>query len=471
MTQLTSRSPVTQAIIWEGQAAGQAEIDKAVSLARTAQPSWAAQPLSARIELLQTFKKQLLQHKNELAQAISLETGKPLWESKSEVDAMIGKVDISVEAYGVRCAERQLSTPAGQAITRHKPHGVVAVFGPFNFPGHLPNGHIVPALLAGNSVIFKSSELTPLVAEKTIGIWQKCGLPSGVLNLLQGGRDTGELLARHPEINGLYFTGSAKTGQSLLKQFAATPQKILALEMGGNNPLVVSQISDLPAAAYLTIQSAFLTAGQRCTCARRLIVVKQPAFLEELQRMTARIQVGRFDQTPEPFMGPVISTAAAQRLLQAQARLQQQNAKVLVEMRALELGPTFLSPGIVDVTEVPDRSDEELFGPLLQLIRVNSFEEALEEANRTQYGLSAGLLSDRAEEYQRFFSQVKAGVINWNASTTGASSAMPFGGIGLSGNHRPSAFYAADYCAYPVSSVERSKLSLPEKLSPGISAK
>lgn len=471
MKTLVSTNPTTGETLWTGAAADAKAVEAVVLRAKAAGQEWASLPIPTRATYLTAFKSELKRERDSLAETISAETGKPLWESKGEVDAMIGKVDLSLEAYQLRCAERTLQLPSGTSTTRHKPHGVVAVFGPFNFPGHLPNGHIVPALLAGNTVIFKPSELTPRVAEHTLEIWQRSQMPTGVLQLVQGGRETGELLARNPHLNGLYFTGSATTGRILLKQFSAHPEKILALEMGGNNPLVIGKAADHWAAAYITVQSAFLTSGQRCSCARRLIVPHTTAgdqFLESLVTLTQTIRVGRYTDTPEPFMGPLINQQAADRVLRAQDSMLEHGAKSLVKAERLPQGPAFLSPGIIDVTTVTDRADEEIFGPLLQLIRVQDLSAAIQEANNTQFGLTAGLLSDDEEEYRHFYAAVHAGVINWNTPLTGASSAMPFGGIGLSGNYRPSAFYAADYCAYPVASLESPRVQIPPARLPGI---
>lgn len=469
--ELISRNPATNEIVWKGHASSEVEVNTAVLSAKSAFTSWSKLAVIERIRYIKAFQEKLKASQDILAEAISKETGKPLWESISEVNSMASKVDISIDAYSVRCAEMLSNNPGGQSITRHRPHGAVAVFGPFNFPGHLPNGHIVPALLAGNTVIFKPSEMTPLVAEITGHLWCIAGLPKGVINIVQGGRDTGALLALHPDIDGLFFTGSWATGKLFSEKFAERPEKILALEMGGNNPLVVTQIADLKAAAYLTILSAYLTAGQRCSCARRLIVLEGPqgdAFLTLLQEMISGIKIGAFDEKPEPFMGPVISSAAAQKILAAQDILKKQGGHSLIEMRQLKEGLPFLSPGLMDVTGLANRRDEEIFGPFLQLIRVPDFDAAIEEANRTEYGLTAGLLSDRHHEYEEFYQRVRAGVINWNAQLTGASSAAPFGGIKKSGNHRPSAYYAADYCSYPVASIESKKVSMPSSVLPGI---
>ena len=384
---------------------------------------------------------------------------------------MIGKIDISVRAYEERTGVKENPMPQGRAFVRHKPHGVVAVFGPYNFPGHLPNGHIVPALLAGNTVVFKPSELTPKVAELTVKIWQEAGIPAGVINLVQGEVDTGKALASDDGIDGLFFTGSSRTGHYLHQQFAGRPEKILALEMGGNNPLLVKDVANIDAAVHDIIQSAFITSGQRCTCARKLYLpanAEGDAILARLLDVSSKIQVGEYDAQPQPFMGSMISVAAAQSMLKAQQQLVALGGKILLELRQLDPAKALVTPGIIECSDITDFPDEEHFGPLLKVFRFNDFDQAIAAANNTSFGLSAGLLSDSYELYQHFYKRIRAGIVNWNRPITGASSAAPFGGIGKSGNHRASAYYAADYCAYPVASVELEQVVLPEQLSPGL---
>ncbi|MCY1341942.1 N-succinylglutamate 5-semialdehyde dehydrogenase [compost metagenome] len=467
-----SLNPVTQAVVWSGRGANAAQVDEAVKAARAAFPAWARRPLEERITILEQFAVTLREHADELARCIGEETGKPLWESATEVTSMVNKVAISIQSYRERTGEKSGPLADATAVLRHKPHGVVAVFGPYNFPGHLPNGHIVPALLAGNAVVFKPSELTPKVAELTVKCWVEAGLPAGVLNLVQGARETGVALAGNPGIDGLFFTGSSRTGNLLHQQFAGRPDKILALEMGGNNPLVVDQVQDVDAAVYTIIQSAFISAGQRCTCARRLLVPEGAwgdALLARLVSVASTIRVGAFDDQPAPFMGSVISLDAARHLLKAQEHLIAGGAVALLAMSQPLENAALLTPGILDVTAVADRPDEEFFGPLLQVIRYRDFDAAIAEANATQYGLAAGLLSDSAERYQQFLIESRAGIVNWNKQLTGAASSAPFGGVGASGNHRASAYYAADYCAYPVASLESETLALPATLTPGVS--
>lgn len=468
---LHSLAPHDLQPIWQGHVASVADVDAAFTAARTAFEAWASRDVADREAIARAFAQALKADAETLACCIAAEVGKPLWEARTEVAAMIGKVEISIRAYHERTGEQTQPTDFGRHVLRHRPHGVVAVFGPYNFPGHLPNGHIVPALLAGNTVLFKASEQTPAVAELTLRIWERAGLPAGVINLLQGERAVGEAIAAHPQLDGLYFTGSHRTGALLHRQFADAPGRILALELGGNNPLIVRPVDDLDAAVLDTVQSAFMTSGQRCTCARRLFVPATPwgdRYLQRLIDISATLIPGRWDAEPQPFMGPVIGPAAAQDLLTAQQRLLDLGARSLLPMRALDAGPCYLTPGLLDVSDVAEPPDEEHFGPLLQVYRYTDLEQALREANRTRYGLSAGFIGEDAAEYARFSRVIRAGIVNWNRPTTGASGSYPFGGIGNSGNHRPSAYYAADYCAYPVAGSEAAQPQRPATLPPGI---
>ncbi len=465
-----SLQPVTGDAVWDGNEANIEDVDAAIREARRVFPDWRRKPFAERRVVVEAFARKLEEHKEELAHQIGLETGKPLWESRTEVAAMIGKIAISVQAYDERTGHREADVAAGHAVLRHRPHGVVAVFGPYNFPGHLPNGHIVPALLAGNTVVFKPSEQAPGVAELTVRLWERAGLPDGVINLVQGTAGTGRTLASHPGIDGLFFTGSSAVGQLLHEQFGGQPEKILALEMGGNNPLIIQDVADVEGAVHHALQSAFLSAGQRCTCARRLLIPvgrKGDAVVERLVEVAGRIRVGEFDAEPQPFMGSVISPAAAERLLAAQRAMVAAGARPLLEMTRLREGTGLLSPGILDATGV-DLPDEEHFGPLLTVYRYQSFDDALMLANSTRFGLAAGILSDDRKLYERLLEEARAGIVNWNRPLTGASSAAPFGGVGASGNHRPSAYYAADYCAWPMASLEAAHSEMPDSLAPGL---
>lgn len=452
--ELVSYEPATGDAYWRGPVSN---VDIEIAIARANWVDWASQPITVRMEALRRFANVIRNRQDALADCIARETGKPLWEARTETESVIAKVEISCAAYSERTAQRRLEGNLGAKMSlRHKPHGVLAVLGPYNFPAHLPNGHIVPALIAGNAIVFKPSEKTPATGAMLVECYHAAGIPDGVVRLVIGGPDEGKALAASEEIDGLLFTGSARTGVQLSRQFADTPGRILALEMGGNNPIVVWNAADIEAAAVLVVQSAFLSAGQRCTAARRLIVANDQAraLLVAVKSLADRIIVGDPHSSPAPFMGPVIDNDVADGLQESFLTLMMKGGTAIKPLERPFSNKPFLSPAIIDVTSVQDRPDVELFGPILQVIRVKDFDEALLEANNTRYGLSASLVGGNPELYDRFWANIRAGVVNWNRPTNGAPSNAPFGGVGLSGNHRPSAYYAADYCAYPVVSTE-----------------
>ncbi len=418
---------------------------------------WARMPLAQRIELIRRFANAVRKHAEQFAELIARETGKPLWEARTEVEAVIGKVEISITAYAERTGMKKLNSALqGTAALRHKPHGLMAVLGPYNFPAHLPNGHIVPALIAGNVVVFKPSEKTPAVGEFLTRCFHEGGVPEGVVQCLHGGADAGKALVEHDGVDGVLFTGSARAGIAINRKLATNPGKIVALEMGGNNPIVVTNTPKLQDAAVTIVQSAFTTAGQRCTAARRLIVVDSmfDALIAEVKKLTERLIVDEPFAEPQPFMGCVIDNGAADLMSESFVALMGRGGKPIVHLRRPDEKLPFLTPAILDATDIADRPDIELFGPLLQAIRVSDLDAAIAEANNTRYGLSASLIGGSPQDFEHFWHEIRAGIVNWNRPTNGASSAAPFGGVGLSGNHRPAAYYAADYCAYPVASTE-----------------
>jgi succinylglutamic semialdehyde dehydrogenase len=441
---MKSTNPITGATVWEGEAASASDVAAAVARAREAFHDFCLTPLSERIAMRERWAEAVTARKEEIARAISDEIGKPMWEARTEAGAMAGKVGHSVRAQ----AERAGSSESDAMSLHHRPHGVMAVFGPFNFPGHLPNGHIVPALLAGNTIVFKPSELAPSLGDIFMELGQTAGLPDGVLNIVQGGRETGAALL-DADIDGLLFTGSAQTGTFFHKHFAGRPNVILALEMGGNNPLIIHDAADMDAAADIAAVSAFISAGQRCSCARRLILPTGAfgdAVLERIQARIADMAIGAPDE--DVFIGSVVSEEAAKAAVAFEADLADRGGRSLVK---LDRDGAFLRPGMMDVTGV-GVPDEEIFAPFLQVLRVDGIDTMVAAANDTRFGLAAGLVSDDADLWDHVRPRLRAGIANWNKPTTGAASSMPFGGPGLSGNFRPGAYYAADYCAWPQAS-------------------
>ena len=461
---LTSLNPSTGQILWRGEIADANAVDAAVKTAKVAFATWSLSPLEERIRLLERYAAILTDHRDQITDTIIRETGKVRREARAEAGALIGKIAISIEAYRTRTGYHKAEMEGGVRELSHRPLGVMAVFGPYNFPMHLPNGHIVPAVLAGNTIVFKPSEETPLCGELLISLMAQAGFPEGVLNVVQGGRETGVALSKHPEISGILFTGSYATGRKIHEALAGRPEVMLALEMGGNNPLIVSHTEDVDATARLIIDSAYSQGGQRCTCTRRLIVPTGSHGDEVIAAVAALIDQLRVDdpfEMPEPYIGPLINNTQADNVIKGQAMLVSLGGKILREATRLSEERPFITPGLIDITDAKNVPDEEIFGPLLCVIRVSDLDHAITVANATAYGLSAGVLSDRAEEWEYAAPRLSAGVLNYNRPTNGAVSSAPFGGPGHSGNYRPSAYYAADYCAYPVSSLLSTQATYP----------
>lgn len=467
---IASTDPSTGQIIWQGFEATPLEVRLAFQSAWSAFIPWANKNLDERTYILKTYASLLKAHLARLAWLLSEENGKPLWEAQTEIQAMINKVDISVQAYRERTGTKIEDKENYHAIVNHKPHGVMVVLGPFNFPGHLPNGHIVPALLAGNTIIYKPSELTPRFGLIMAELFAKANIPPGVINVLQGSGKVGEMLVKEPKA-GVLFTGSYKVGKRIHELVSGNVEKIVALEMGGNNPLVITECSALDAAISQTILSSFITAGQRCSCARRLIItpdISDTQFIKNLIEITQQLRLGSFRDQPEPFMGPLISEKAVDFIINHFEHWKKAGARILVGGTRHIKGKCFLMPTIIDMTHCESDEDEECFGPVLKLYQVKSFEDAINLANQTRYGLTAGIFTNNKMLYDEFRKRVFAGVINWNRHITGALSSSPFGGVGQSGNHRASAYYAADYSAYPVASIEQDQCSLVKGPVPGV---
>lgn len=452
--EIVSFEPATGSELWRGRI-GDAE--DVVARARRAWPLWAAQPLSTRIELLRRFANEVRKESDKLADLIARETGKPLWEARSEVDGVIDKVEVSVRAYAERTSQRKLDSALnGTSAVRHKPHGVLAVISPYNMPALLPAAQIIPALIAGNVVVFKPSEKAPATGELLVRCFHRGGISAAVVQVLQGGPEQAQTLAMHDGVDGVLFTGSAHAGVSINRKLASNPGKVVALELGGNNPIVVWDTPKIVDAATIVVQSAFTSAGQRCSSARRLIIksTMYDAVISEVRRLTERLIVGAPFDTPTPFMGPVIDNVAADGLTESFVYLLSNGGRAIKHMTRLREDLPFVSPAIIDVTKIDERPDVELFGPLLQVVAVDDFDEAIAEANNTRFGLVASLLGGSPQDYNRFWANVRAGVVNWNRPTIGENAGAPFGGTGLSGNNRPGGYYMADSCAYPVASAE-----------------
>ncbi len=449
-----------------------AAVNEAVASARTAFESWAFVAADERAALMSKLRSAIEARKDVFADTITRETGKPVWEAKSEVSAALNKIDITLSDGLALVAPREMGARAQRYA--FKPHGVALVLGPFNFPLHLMHGHVVPALLTGNTVIVKPSELAPGVGQLYAECFEAAGFPPGVFNLVQGEAAVGARLAAHPDVDAVMLTGSFNAGQAIKRATLEQPHKLLALELGGRNPALVLRDADLDKAVHDVLWGAFVTSGQRCS-GTAVALIERPlfdAFVARALEVIDRLVLGD-PLRGDVFMGPVISEEAAARFLLALEEAERAGVRALRSSGAIDVQPrgAYVSPSLHHV-ETPGAlayETEELFGPDLALEVVDDLDHALARANASIYGLSASVMTRDEGAFQHAWAHLRYGCVNWNAPTCGASSRLPFGGTRRSGNHRPAALFSTLYCSYPVATLEGAHSLDRATLSPGFS--
>lgn len=464
-----SLSPIDGTTLWEGWESESVEVDEMMTRASDAGRRWRNFPLNNRIEIVHNYQQHLKTHHAEIEQLIVREVGKLRWEAAGEVNASIAKIDLSIQAQQQRRSDllvghQDSNTRAIHTRVRYQPLGVVLILGPFNFPLHLPGGQIIPALLAGNAVVFKPSEQATAIGQWMVNAWRTAGLAKEVLQVIVGGPDVAAQAIDSPHTSAVFLTGSRSAGQSIHRRLAGRPSVLLALELGGNNPIVITGGLPDETVASLVSASAFLTAGQRCTCARRAIFVESSSTESQLERLVARtrnLRVGMPDDTPGPHIGPMISDAAVASLRSTYDKLLGLGCRPVIPWEIGSRVSNLVRPMIVDSSTLTTAQRNELgqmewFGPLLVVQRATDFDAAVIAAADTPYGLAAALLGGTEAMFEKFVSESGAGVVNWNGTTTGAAGRLPFGGLGESGNHRPAGFFAIDFCNDPVATIERS---------------
>lgn len=453
-------------VVWTGTPVV-SHAEEAIAAARRALPSWRALSFDERRAYLERWREACVRHAGRLAAAISREVGKVKWEAELEAKIVAEKVSITLEERVLaRVAGFEVAAGAGKTgICAFRPHGVITVLGPYNFPAHLPNGHIVPALLVGNTVVFKPSEKGASVGQLLAEIAHEVGFPAGVFNVVQGGGAIASRLATHPEVDGVLFTGSFPVGRRILEANLDTPGRLIALEMGGSNPAYISANADLRRAAIECVRAAYATTGQRCTCTRRILVDERviDRFVPMFMKLASTLVVAAADDGVPAFMGPLVTGEARDAVLRAQAALAARG-RLLLEASPLDREGFFLAPGAVELDRfrVKDEGDE-IFGPFVQIARVRDIDDAIQQANATRFGLAASIFTQDECEWRAFREGSRAGCVNWNTGTAGASSKLPFGGTGRSGNHRPAGAFAVDACAYPVATmIDSAELVIPQ---------
>jgi len=465
---IEDRSPADLSLLLGRHPWAVSQADAAVAAAREAQPAFAARPSGDREQLVRRIGAVLKDREEELARAIALDVGKPLWEARTEAQACSAKAAITA-GEGMKLVSPFPAPGQPGAECRFRPLGVLAVLGPFNFPVHLPNGHILPALACGNAVVFKPSEVAPQAAEVYARCLEQAGVPSGLFNLVQGGPAVGAALAGHEGVDGVLFTGSWAVGQAIQKANQGRT-KLLALEMGGKNAAVVLADADLEKAAYDVLFSAFVSAGQRCTAASRAIVVGNARrFAQRIVQLARQLSIGH-PLDDGVFMGPLASPAALEKF---ERGIRAAEAETLLDARRLQprgLQGCYVSPSVhfVGQRRSSPYEREELFGPDLAVYPAGSEEEALQIANATDYGLAASVHTRSEQAFDRCQRALECGVVNWNAPTVGASGRLPFGGLKRSGNHRPAALWSTLYCSAPVAVLRGDGAFDRTQLAPGV---
>jgi succinylglutamic semialdehyde dehydrogenase len=465
----SSLSPIDEKPVWQGHETQNDEIEKIMHRASLAGQTWQMTTLEQRIQVVRNYQSRLEADRAEIEALIVREVGKLPWEVAGEVGASIAKIDLSVQAYQQRRSDQTGDPTASndspvQRKIRYRPLGVTVVLGPFNFPLHLPGGQIIPALLAGNAVVFKPSEQATAVGQWIVDAWRSAGLDEDLLQPIFGGPSVAGRAIDSRHTAAVFLTGSRAAGRAIHRQLAGRPDVLLALELGGNNPIVIAEDVAVDTVAAIVSASAFISAGQRCTCARRAIFVESASTTSQIERLVKRTQdlrVGMPTDSPQPHVGPLISKSAADGLRTTYEKLLQLGCRPVIPFETDSHAANLVRPTIVDASgfsaeQLAELGQLEWFGPLLVIQTVPNFDTAVASAANTSYGLAAALLGGDQRMFDRFAIQVGAGVVNWNGTTTGAAGTLPFGGLGDSGNHRPAGFFAIDFCNDPIAILERS---------------
>lgn len=450
-------------------------IDRACVEAKKAYMPWARLSMDERKNYLMKLKGIYEAEAPRMAEAIARDTGKPMWEALTEAKALASKIDITLNFSMKLVADEHVANalPGVEGVIRHKPRGVMAVLGPFNFPAHLPNGHIIPALVMGNTVVFKPSEQTPAVGQLMAQFFEKAEFPAGVFNMVQGDGESGRRLVANEHVDGILFTGSYEVGLRIKHETMNHYWKILALEMGGKNSTLVWDDADMDKAIYESLVGCYMTTGQRCSCTSRIVVHDAVAdqFTERFYQAAKKLTIGHWSE--DPFMGPLINQSAVDKYLRFQEIAKRENCESMMRGKVLDLKQKgyYVTPSINLVNKFDPNSvyqKSEIFGPNVAIYRTSDFDHALEIINSTGYGLSMAMFTHKQELYQKALLEARVGLLNLNRTTNGSSSKLPFGGMGKSGNDRPSAHYAIQYCSVPVASLEDATPFDATKVLPGI---
>ena len=411
------------------------EARTAMEAAYSAFREWKHTPAPARGRIVGRAARLMEERKEELSQAITHEEGKTISEARGETQRAINVVEFCAgESRRMNGETIQSELPANFAYTIKEPHGVVACITPWNFPIAIPAWKLAPALVAGNTVVFKPATLTPLTATLLTEIFIEAGIPKGVLNLVLGsGSEAGDEIVSHPALRAISFTGSTETGLKLYEQVARRGVKVQA-EMGGKNPVVVLEDCDMELAVESTAQGAFGSTGQRCTATSRAVVIDKVAdeFVRKIVARAKSFKLGAGDD-PSHDIGPSVDEGQFNTVLKYIDIGREDGAEMLCGGKratgdGLDNG-YFVEPTVFDhVTADMRIAREEIFGPVLSVLRVKDFEEAMRVANDSEFGLSSSVFTNDTNLVYRFVDEIESGMTHINSPTTGGEAHIPFGG-------------------------------------------
>jgi acyl-CoA reductase-like NAD-dependent aldehyde dehydrogenase/4-aminobutyrate aminotransferase-like enzyme len=437
---LVSRNPASGDVVLET-AADSARIGEACDAAAAAAPAWARLRPEARYEHLLRFRAALAEREGALAEAISSEVGKIRGEARGEARSLVGRFEIVRAAVDGELREGPVAGHPAEKLRFH-PLGVVGVIGPYNYPLHLCHAYVLPALLCGNAVVVKPSEIAPLSAQRYAEAALAAELPAGVLNIVAGRGDAGRALSLHPAVRGLCFTGSYEVGRRITEQLLDRPEVLLALEMGGKNTAVVCRDADLRQAAHEVVVGGYLTTGQRCTATDRVLVdaSRIDDLIAALVPMVKSLRFGD-PASPQSFAGPLATAAGKARFDAAIAAARDAGAEPVVNGEHAATSGNYTGASLHRLPagkhHVPGYTDVETFGPDLAIEPVSGDDEAIALLEASPFGLANSVFTASTERFERYYQETRSGILNRNRSTNLASPRLPFGGVGRSGNYRP----------------------------------
>lgn len=440
------------------------DVERVVESASAGFKTWKKLTQSERNNFLKKYQEETAKRKDEIALAIAYETGKPLWEAKTEAASVTSKVNVTIEDSLPRIENKNILNimPKTNGHIYYKPIGPSLIIGPFNFPCHLANGQILSALAAGNSIVFKPSEKTCYSAQLLIECFHAAGFPPGVINLLQGDGEVARRLLKEKSLKGVFFTGSKEVGKKILDITHNDLSKLVSLELGGKNTTILHDDANTDNALQELLKACFLTTGQRCTSTSIVAIQRKihEQFISRFHEMAKKIIIDHpVEYVREPFMGPLVDLGALDAYLLFMGMAKREGIEEIMRGKHLEKAKKgfYVSPSIHLAERWNNDSmflHSEIFGPNVTFIPYDTIDDAIKIANATEYGLATSIFTKDPSLYKLCIEEIDSGLVNFNRSTVGASAKLPFGGVKNSGNYHPAALTTIDACVYQMASLE-----------------